>query len=152
MAAIKNLKTSLVSTKWLKSNLDATNLIILDTTINKIIDETSERIPEARFFDIKKKFSDLSSPFPSTLPTKEQFQAEAQNLGVNKDSILVVYDDKGIYSSARAWWLFKAFGFKNVAVLDGGFPEWKRHNFKTENTQINLIKKVISKPNSNKNS
>ncbi len=122
----------LVSVKWLNKNGDASNLIVLDATIIKVIDDSSIRIPKSRFFDIKGKFSDVSAPFPSTLPSTEQFQDEAQNLGINTNSCIVVYDDKGIYSSARVWWLFKTFGFKNVAVLDGGLPEWKLKGFKVE--------------------
>ncbi|NRD19992.1 sulfurtransferase [Winogradskyella eckloniae] len=114
----------IVSVDWLFENKDASNLIVLDATINKVIGSDSIRLLNARFFDIKKKFSDVSAPFPSTLPSIEQFQDEAQNLGINKESCIVVYDDKGIYSSARVWWLFKVFGFYNVAVLDGGLPEW----------------------------
>lgn len=124
---------NLVSVDWLNQNSENPKLIVLDATINKVIDETSERIPNARFFDIKKKFSAIEAPFPSTLPNVEQFQNEAQLLGVNKDALIIVYDDKGIYSSARVWWLFKTFGFDNVAVLDGGLPEWKANGFKIEN-------------------
>ena len=126
------LKSPLVSVDWLNNNKDASNLIVLDATINKVIDLNSERILQARFFDIKKKFSDVSAPFPSTLPSKEQFLTEAQNLGINNDSCIVVYDDKGVYSSARVWWLFKVFGFNNVAVLDGGLPEWKLKELSVE--------------------
>jgi thiosulfate/3-mercaptopyruvate sulfurtransferase len=125
----------------LKANSDATNLLVFDATINKVISDTSERIPNARFFDIKKKFSDINNPFPSAFPSADQFQREARALGVNKDSIIVVYDDKGIYSSARAWWLFKVFGFKNVAVLDGGLPEWQKHCFKVENYKDEIYAK-----------
>lgn len=127
-----NLISSLVSVDWLKKHIDTSNLIILDATLNKSCDKDSIRIPKARFFDIKQKFSDINAAFPSTLPSAEQFQLEARNLGINKDSILVVYDDKGIYSSARAWWLFKTFGFDNVAVLDGGLPQWKQSGFDTD--------------------
>lgn len=123
----------LVSVNWLNANKDAANLIVLDATINKVINSDSKRILNARFFDIKKKFSDISAPFPSTLPSKEQFQTEAQNLGINNDACIVVYDDKGIYSSARVWWLFKVFGYDNVAVLDGGLPEWELNGFSVNN-------------------
>ena len=127
------MNSNIVSVSWLYQHSDDTNLIILDATINKIIDENSIRIPKARFFDIKLKFSDTTAPFPSTLPSIKQFQEEARVLGINKDSFIVVYDDKGIYSSARAWWLFKVFGFDNVAVLDGGLPEWRHENLTIEN-------------------
>ena len=126
---ILKASTSLVSVKWLNNNLNTENLIILDATINKQIENNSERIPKASFFDIKQKFSDTNARFPSTLPSIEQFETEARALGIYNDSFIVIYDDKGIYSSARAWWLFKTFGFNNVAVLDGGLPEWKEQNF-----------------------
>ncbi len=131
----------LVNVKWLQSNFQSPGVIILDATINKTIEDNSERIPKARFFDIKQKFSDTNASFPSTLPSTEQFEIEARALGINKDSFVVVYDDKGIYSSARAWWLFKTFGFKNVAVLDGGLPEWKEQNFPIETYKKESIEK-----------
>ena len=125
------LSHPIVSASWLHKNLEAENLIVLDGTINKQFDETQQQIPNTRFFDIKNKFSDTAAPFPSTFPSQEQFQKEARALGINKHSAIVVSDDKGIYSSARIWWLFKAFGFDKVAVLDGGFPEWKKAGYKT---------------------
>ncbi|WP_439153058.1 sulfurtransferase [Winogradskyella sp.] len=127
-----HLQTSVVSVDWLNANSDASNLIVLDCTINKKINNTSQRIPNSRFFDIKQKFSDTSAEFPSMLPSIEQFQNEAQALGINNDSAVVVYDDKGIYSSPRVWWLFKIFGFKNIAVLNGGLPEWLANGFQVE--------------------
>jgi len=138
---ILKASTSLVSVIWLNTNLNTENLIILDATINKQVENNSERIPKARFFDIKQKFSDTNARFPSTLPSMEQFKTEARALGINNDSFIVVYDDKGIYSSARAWWLLKTFGFKNVAVLDGGLPEWKEQNFPIETYKKEPIEK-----------
>ena len=132
MSSNITLTSSVVSVDWLHDNLNADNLIVLDGTINKVFDTKQNQIPNARFFDIKKKFSDVSNPFPSAFPSAEQFQKEARNLGINNDSAIVVYDDKGIYSSARVWWMFKAFGYQNVAVLDGGFPEWRRSGYPTE--------------------
>lgn len=119
----------IVTVEWLHSNLDAENLIILDASIKKVgggeNDSKSElQIPKSLFFDLKEAFSDVSAPFPTTFPSEKQFTLEAQNLGINSDSAIVIYDDKGIYSSARAWWMFKAMGHKNVAVLNGGLPKW----------------------------
>lgn len=126
------LTSPVVSVTWLKENLEANNLIILDGTIAKPFSEETPSVPKARFFDIKQKFSDTSDPFPSAFPEIEQFEAEARNLGVNTNSAIVVYDDKGIYSSARVWWLFKAFGYTNVAILDGGLPAWKAAGYATD--------------------
>ncbi len=126
------MTSPIVSVEWLHENLEADNLIVLDGTINKIFDTSQNQIPNARFFDIKKKFSEANAPFPSTFPSQDQFEKEARVLGINKNSAIVVYDDKGIYSSARVWWLFKAFGYHNIAVLNGGFPAWKKADYETE--------------------
>ncbi|WP_339917912.1 sulfurtransferase [Yeosuana marina] len=126
----------IVSVEWLHSYLNAENIIILDASIKKVVGNDNSKseiqIPNTRFFDLKNAFSDPSAPFPSTFPSEEQFTKEAQALGINKDSAIVVYDDKGIYSSARAWWLFKAMGHNNVSVLNGGLPEWIQSGYKTE--------------------
>lgn len=136
MSTTISLNTPIVSVNWLHENLKVENLVVLDGTINKVFDDSKLQIPNARFFDIKNKFSNTSDPFPSAFPSIEQFQKEARLLGINNDSAIVVYDDKGIYSSARVWWLFKAFGYNNVAVLNGGFPEWLKNKLPTENMNL----------------
>lgn len=134
MDSFLNLKSPLVSVDWLYDNLKAENLIILDASIPIVSSNSSNKntqhIPSALFFDLKNKFSDVSGIFPNTYPSAEQFQKEARKLGINDTSIIVVYDDKGIYSSPRAWWLFKSFGLKNVAVLNGGLPAWIANGYK----------------------
>lgn len=133
-----DLPKPLVSVEWLCKNLDCSNLVILDATISKVTDRKNhvkkeiEQIKNARFFDIKNTFSNTSSHLPNTFPAVKQFQREARKLGINRDSLIVVYDQYGFYSCARAWWLFKSFGHKNVAVLNGGFPEWNSQNLPIE--------------------
>ena len=135
------MNQNLVSVNWLKANLNSENLIILDATIPKVGDKTtlitSECIPTTLFFDLKKDFSNTESAFPNTIPLTEQFQIHAKNLGINSDSIIVIYDQHGVYSSPRAWWLFKLMGHKNVYVLDGGIKNWKANGFDT-NTKYSL--------------
>ena len=99
------IEESIVSVDWLQLNVNAPNLIILDATIPKITQgKTSsseeEQIPNSIFFDIKNKFSAIHSPFPNTCPSQEQFTNEAQKLGINNDSAIVIYDAKGIYSDS----------------------------------------------------
>lgn len=139
-----SISEPLVSVNWLHKNLEATNLVVLNATIPKVVtgsETNSEKhqIPNTRFFDIKKKFSNVEDAFPSAFPSAEQFTSSAQELGINTDSAIVVYDEKGIYSSARVWWLFKAFGYTNVAVLNGGFPEWKQQELPIETKQVHKV-------------
>ncbi|MGY6650474.1 sulfurtransferase [Wenyingzhuangia sp. IMCC45574] len=131
------MNKSIVSAEWLNDNLSNDNLIILDCTlINQLLKQPTEiqniQIKNARFFDIKNKFSDTENEFPSAYPSITQFENEAQKLGINDTSFIVVYDSNGIYSSPRAWWLFKSMGHKEIYVLNGGLPEWLKNDFKTE--------------------
>lgn len=142
MDTLLQIEKPLVSVNWLYQHKDATNLIVLDGTIPKVTQQENEsnleenQIPTARFFDIKKTFSIQRAAFPNTALKSEDFEGEARKLGINKDSCIVVYDIHGIYSSPRVWWLFKAMGFHNIAVLDGGLPAWKKAKYPIEKKQI----------------
>lgn len=72
---------------------------------------------------------DLSGPVGRTtgrhpLPDADAFRATASRWGVDAATQVVAYDDKGGIWAARAWWLFRDFGHRAVAVLDGGLPAW----------------------------
>jgi len=127
----------LVSIEWLKENLHKKNLIILDSSLISTIDGKKSEfedltIPTARYFDIKANFSDRNSPLTNTIPTKKQFELECQKLGINNSSEIVIYDNLGIYSSPRAWWLFKVMGHDKVSVLNGGLNEWIKRKLPIE--------------------
>lgn len=136
-----------VKAKWLYHHLEDENLIIFNATIPKVTDKEniplkeSYKIKGAVFFDIKNTFSDKEAAFPNTILSPEKFQDKAQEIGVNNNSCIVVYDEIGIYSSARVWWMFQLMGFTNIAVLDGGFPAWKSKDYPVEQKHlINLNK------------
>jgi thiosulfate/3-mercaptopyruvate sulfurtransferase len=131
------MKNPIVSVKWLHEHLDDSDLIVLDASqqVNQAKVEPQFQdiqIKAARYFDIKNDFSDTTNPLPNTLPTPEGFTKAARKLGINNDSIIVVYDSLGIYSSPRAWWLFKIMGHSTVLVLDGGLPEWAKQGYSVE--------------------
>ncbi|QTE23162.1 sulfurtransferase [Polaribacter cellanae] len=141
-----HISSPLVSVDWLYNNLENENLIILDCTIPKVTDKSQnstdkKQIKGALFFDLKNVFSDKKVPFPNTVLAPKEFQEKAQELGINKDSVLVCYDDLGTYSSPRVWWMFQLMGFKNIAILDGGFPEWKSKNYPIETPKTHQPKK-----------
>lgn len=137
----------LVSVNWLHQNMNATNLVVLNGTLPKVtlkkngLKTVDIQIPKARFFDIKKVFSIQGAQFPNTALDPKSFELKAQELGINNDSCIVVYDEYGIYSSPRVWWLFKTMGFDNVAVLDGGFPAWKKGKLQIEEKQEHSFQK-----------
>ncbi len=119
----------IVEVSWLYAHLNQENLLVFDATIPKVGQQWSDIpasgfIPGAMALDLKNDFSDLNSSLPNTLVSPEDFQKKAQALGIQQTSCLVVYDRHGVYSSPRAWWMFKTMGFDNIAVLNGGLPEW----------------------------
>ena len=147
------MKSNLVSVDWLKDHLNDDNLIILDATIPKANDKTAvfttECIPTTLFFDLKKVFSDQTTNFPNTVPTTFDFETNAQNIGINSNSTIIIYDKHGVYSSPRAWWLFKLMGHKNVFVLNGGFPAWQSNQLKTSDNYFTPTEKGNFKANDN---
>jgi thiosulfate/3-mercaptopyruvate sulfurtransferase len=126
------LPTSLVNVQWLKANLEADNLILLDASVPPVVpgfvginsEGPFKAIPGARRFDYDKEICEPNSSLPHMMPSPELFEAKVQDIGINQSSIIVVYDDVGLYASPRAWWMLKAMGHSQVAVLDGGLPAW----------------------------
>ena len=57
------------------------------------------------------------------------FTKLAQRLGINKDSKVVVFDNK--YDATRLWWAFLYYGKTDVRVLDGGMKAWKDSGYDT---------------------
>ena len=128
----------LVSTDWLAARLDAPDIAILDASWHLPTEKRdakaeylAEHIPGAAFFDID-DICDTGNPLPHMLPKAEKFAQRVRRLGLGDGKRIVVYDTQGLFSAARVWWMFKVFGHRDVAVLDGGFPKWKREGHPVE--------------------
>ena len=124
----------LVSTEWLAANLGQPDLVVFDATKylpNEGKDGAAEflnaHIPGARYFDID-VVADQETTLPHMVPTAGRFERVMGEMGVCNSSRVVFYDQKGIASSARGWWLMGLFGHDAAAVLDGGLPKWLRES------------------------
>jgi thiosulfate/3-mercaptopyruvate sulfurtransferase len=120
-----------VSTQWLAERLNAPDIAIIDASWHlpaakrdAKAEFLAERIPGAQFFDID-DVSDSGTTLPHMLPAPEKFASRMKKLGIGDGKKVIVYDTTGLFSAARAWWMFRIFGHDDVAVLDGGFPKWK---------------------------
>jgi len=125
------LPSSLVNTQWLADNIHLSNIVVLDASAHMpgvprdaFQEWQEQRIPGARFFDFNHKIADTTSELPHMLPSEKVFTEELRQLGVNEDSVIVIYDSAGIFSAPRAWWMLTTMGHKYCAILDGGLPEW----------------------------
>jgi thiosulfate/3-mercaptopyruvate sulfurtransferase len=140
-----NPTSPLVSVDWLAEHLHQPNLVVLDASLPPIgkqdAPKETSKIPTAVFFDIENVFSDSHSHLPHTMLSPEEFTHKAQNLGIHQDSLIVVYDTVGVYSSPRAWWMFRAMGHQQVFVLNGGLPAWKQAELKCEPIDSTTIRK-----------
>ena len=123
---------ALVSTEWLASQLHASDLLVFDASWYmpaEARDPQAEyrlaHIPGSLFFDID-AIADTESALPHMVPGAARFERMLGALGVSAASRVVFYDQKGVFSSARGWWLMRLFGHQHCAVLDGGLPKWRR--------------------------
>ncbi|WP_027695804.1 sulfurtransferase [Vibrio litoralis] len=120
----------LVSATWLFDHFSDDNVVVLDTTtqhavVGEALELPRQYLPNSQLFDIENVFLDLTNPLPNTMPSPELFTEQARQLGINQDSVVVLYDARGFYSAPRAWWIFKTMGFEHVYVLDGGLSLWQ---------------------------
>ncbi|MBL1379033.1 sulfurtransferase [Zobellella iuensis] len=125
------LPSALVDLDWLAAHLTHPDLVVLDASWHMPAAHRDgerewhrQRIPGARFFDFDHRIKDPHSPLPHMLPDEVLFSRSAAELGIDNHHSIVVYDSSGIFSAPRAWWMFRAMGHEQVAVLDGGLPAW----------------------------
>ena len=130
----------LVTVDWLAERLGMPGFVVFDATKflpNEGRDGKAEyaaaHIPGAGFFDID-VVADPETSLPHMVPTAGRFERLMGELGVGAESVIVFYDQKGIASSARAWWLMGLFGHDDAAVLDGGLPAWRRAGHEVESS------------------
>jgi thiosulfate/3-mercaptopyruvate sulfurtransferase len=121
----------LISADDAKSLIGQKNVIIFDASSHlPNADRNAEdefiagHLPGAMRFDIN-TIALPDAEFPHTMPTAPLFQRHMQLKSVSKDSHVLIYDDSAIFTSARAWFMFRYFGHDKVQIIDGGLKAWK---------------------------
>lgn len=116
----------IISPQQLKE-LSTKSLIILDVRTGKdnYQNYLNKHIKGARFVDLDEDLADVgeNAVFGGRhpLPEIQKFSETVSLLGISEDSYVIIYDDKnGANAAARAWWMLRSFGLKNIQVLDGG--------------------------------
>jgi len=122
---------ALVSTDWLAERLGAPDIKLADATWflppmgrDARQEYTKVHIPGAVYFDID-DIADSDNPLPHMMPDAATFASRVRQLGLGDDARIILYDNNRYSASARAWWMFRAFGHADVAVLDGGLGKWR---------------------------
>lgn len=127
-----------VSTEWLAAELGKPDLVVVDGSWylpaakrNGGAEFLDRHIPGAVFFDLD-GISDHSTDLPHMLPTAAEFATAVGALGMSDSQRIVVYDSAGLFSAPRVWWTLRAFGARDVKILEGGLPKWLAEGRPTE--------------------
>lgn len=125
------IQDPLVDADWLKARLGNESLRIMDasfkmpgTVPTAREDYAAAHLPGATFFDID-AIADRDTHLPHMFPDAAQFSRDIAALGVNADCEIVLYDSGSWMAAPRVWWMFRAFGYHDVRILDGGMKAWQ---------------------------
>lgn len=126
---------ALVGTEWLASRLGEPGLVVAD--VRWYLDPARRgrdawragHLPGAVFLDVDE---DLSAPgggrgLPAgrhPWPSGAQVSRAMGAAGIGPGVRVVAYDDAAGSVAARLWYLLRAHGHDDVAVLDGGLAKW----------------------------
>ena len=136
--------TPLVSPSWLAARIDDPGTVVLDATLPPIgatptVDTRArylaQHVPGAVFFNID-ELSDHSTDLPHMLPSAKAFARSMSQMGVGDRHTIVVYEQDGVWSAPRAWWMLRSFGAQDVHVLDGGLRAWIEGSYPTESGSV----------------
>ena len=137
---LTEMPSSIVQTSWLSAHLSDCSLRIFDCTSHLhppqkntdapyrvesgFADYQRVHIPGAGFLDLQGELSDNSTKLRFMLPSVEQFVVAMSRHGIGEGTRVVLYSVGRLMWATRVWWMLRAFGFDNVAVLDGGLRRW----------------------------
>lgn len=138
---------AIVSTAWLAEHLRDPALRIFDCTTYLHYESGTGRpyraeagradyeavhIPGSAFLDLQGELSDTASPFNFTMPAPEDLAARFAARGIGEGKRVILYARKSPQWATRVWWMLRAIGFDEVAILDGGFDAWSAEGRPTE--------------------
>ena len=127
-----------------------------------------KRSPDIRIIDVREKLQylnghipgaveiwrpdieDKNHPIPGMMAPRPQIEELLGNLGINNNSIIVIYSDGP--DNGRLWWVLAYYGFpiKQMKLLDGGIDGWKAKGYLTEMVPTKVEKTIFKLPKETK--
>lgn len=129
----------IVSTDWLDAHLSDPELRVFDCTTYLIYETGTGRpyrvesgradydrghIPGSALIDLQVDLSDATAKTNFMMLPAEELARRLAALGIGDKTRVILYSRKAMQWATRVWWMLRAIGFDNAAVLDGGFDKW----------------------------
>ena len=121
------------------ASLQSKDIVLIDTSNGKDARANygKKHLMGALFVDMNTQLAtihdDVAIGGRHPLPTLEQFSKTLSQLGITKESHVIIYDDKqGANAAARFWWMLMAIGHNKVQVLNGGLQAAEQIGYPTD--------------------
>jgi thiosulfate/3-mercaptopyruvate sulfurtransferase len=63
--------------------------------------------------------------------------------GLEENTKVIIYGDKNVLNISRLFWVFEAFGLKDVSILNDSLTHWKKLGYPTESGEQRIKPSVI---------
>ena len=81
-------------------------------------------IPGAAFLDLPGELSRQDTELRFTLPSLGELTKDFAAKGVGHGTFVALYSHATPNWATRVWWMLRAIGFDDAAILDGGLDKW----------------------------
>ena len=104
-------------------------------------------IPNAVFVDWQADIVEPGSP-SNDVASAERFAALMGGLGIDADTLVLIYDDAASMFACRLRWALRYYGHEDVAILDGGWGKWRAEG-RPVSAEIPQVEKKTFVPRAN---
>lgn len=129
---------TLVDTGWVAQHLNDPSLRLVESDEDVLLYATGH-IPGAVQVDW---FTSLQNPVRRDFLSKADFEALCSRAGIGNDTTVIFYGDKSNWFACYAFWVFRYYGHKKLAIMNGGRSRWVQEG-------RTLTKEVVSYPPTN---
>ncbi len=129
---------AIVSLEWLKENRNNPKVVIVDLQpkekylkghIKGAVNIPGQ--PDAQLLFDSKLF----------MPKLNLIQNTLSDAGINKESLVVVYDSGAFMWAARLYWILEFLGHENVGILQVGYGGWEKGEILTSTSNFEAQRK-----------
>ncbi|MCU6795583.1 sulfurtransferase [Paenibacillus sp. WQ 127069] len=143
--------SNIVNVDWVRSRILAGDTVVADVRFSPkeplYGKEAYERghLPGAVFVDFKRDLTDSPKEHGgrSPIPSSEDLAKTFGNLGIDRSTTVVVYEDVNGPAASRLWWLLKYVGVEDVRILDGGYEAWVQAGQSVTSEQPTLTSRTL---------